>query len=276
MHKSSGTDTPAYALGHSDRELERLATQSRLVEPITRGFFRDAGVVTGMRVLDVGSGPGDVAMLAADMVGKTGEVIGADRSPAALETARARVKKRDLGNVTFREGDPSEMAFDLPFDAVVGRFVLLFNPNPAETLRKLARHLRPGGVMVFHEPDWQGVRSSPAVPTYDRCCKWIEEALRRSGSDMEMGTKLYAAFVDAGLPPPSMRLEVVIGGANNDGLLHWMADLAGALVAAMEQYGVATAAELGLETLVERMRQELVASGGVTMSPLQIGAWTRT
>ena len=63
-------ENPLYALGHSDGELERLSVQSRFVEPITRQFLQEAGISTGMRVLDVGSGAGDVAFLAADLVGE--------------------------------------------------------------------------------------------------------------------------------------------------------------------------------------------------------------
>jgi SAM-dependent methyltransferase len=83
-------DNPVYALGHSDGELERLIVQSRFVEPITRRFFQEAGISAGMRVLDIGSGAGDVAFLAADLVGETGEVVGTDKSAAALATAKQR------------------------------------------------------------------------------------------------------------------------------------------------------------------------------------------
>src|SRR4249920_117749 len=114
-----GSTMRAYALGHSDRELERLGAQARLLDPITHGFFRDAGIVLGMRVLDVGSGAGDVAFLAAEMVGETGEVIGVDRAAPALALASARADARRLRNVSFHVGDPAEMAFARPFDAVV-------------------------------------------------------------------------------------------------------------------------------------------------------------
>ena len=63
--------TVAYVLGHSDRELDRLAVQARLIDPITCRFFSDAGIAPGMRVLDVGSGAGDTAFLAAGLVGET-------------------------------------------------------------------------------------------------------------------------------------------------------------------------------------------------------------
>ena len=63
-----------YVLGHSDQEIDRLSAQARLIAPFTRQLFRDAGIVPGMRVLDVGSGAGDVAFLVAELIGKTGEV----------------------------------------------------------------------------------------------------------------------------------------------------------------------------------------------------------
>jgi ubiquinone/menaquinone biosynthesis C-methylase UbiE len=65
-----------YELGHSDRELKRLRLQAQLVDPITRQFFQDAGVAQGMRVLDVGSGAGDTALVVAELVGHSGEVLG--------------------------------------------------------------------------------------------------------------------------------------------------------------------------------------------------------
>jgi ubiquinone/menaquinone biosynthesis C-methylase UbiE len=57
---------PAYVLGHSPFELERLARQERLIGPATRQYFQAAGIAPGMRVLDVGSGTGVVAFRAAE------------------------------------------------------------------------------------------------------------------------------------------------------------------------------------------------------------------
>src|SRR5262244_2296179 len=80
----------SYVLGHSDRELERLRLQAKLVDPITRQFLIEAGIAPGMRVLDIGSGAGDVAFLAAQLVGPAGQVVGVDRSATALARARTR------------------------------------------------------------------------------------------------------------------------------------------------------------------------------------------
>lgn len=266
----------AYVLGHSDRELDRLKAQARLIDPVTQRFFREAGIAPGMRVLDVGSGAGDVAFLAADMVGDAGEVVGVDRSAAALEAARARATARSSRNVTFREGDPGEMTFERPFDAVIGRYVLQFQKQPATMLRNLAALVRPGGVIVFHEIDWGGVESFPPVPTYDQCCRWCVDTLRLSGTETRMGIKLHSTFVAAGLPPPLMRLEALItGGSTSPALLGLVADVAATLLPEMERLGVATAADVGLETLVERISNEAIANSSVIVRHFQIGAWSR-
>lgn len=269
-------NSPNYALGHSDRELERLEKQARLIEPITRQFFREAGIVAGMRVLDVGCGAGDTSILAADLVGESGEVIGTDEAAAAVAAATQRSHARGLRNVSFREGDPTEMTFDRPFDAVVGRYVLLFQPDPAGMLRGFLGRVRPGGVVVFHEPDWDCVRSVPPAPTYDRCRQWIGETFRQSGTpDTNMPARLYQAFVDAGLPAPSMRMQTYVGGGA--GCTDWLqavAELIGSLLPAMEKLGVATAAEVDIETLAERLRREVAASGSVIIGRSEIGVWS--
>jgi Protein-L-isoaspartate(D-aspartate) O-methyltransferase (PCMT) len=70
------TSTPSYLLGSTDAEHQRLIRQAAMLDPITERFLRDAGVGPGQRVLDLGSGLGDVSMLAARLVGHLGAVIG--------------------------------------------------------------------------------------------------------------------------------------------------------------------------------------------------------
>lgn len=281
----AGANQP-YLLGHSDRELERLKLQARLIDPITRQFLRDAGLACGMRVLDVGSGAGDVALLAAELVGATGAVVSVDRVPAALAEARKRVNALSLHNVTFREGDPTELTFQQPFDAVIGRYVLMFQRDPTMLLRKLAAHVRAGGVVVFHEGDWAAASSFPPAPTYDQCSRWIFESVRSSGADPRMGLKLHSTFVGAGLPSPLMRLESVIGSVNSSDRVDFRADRVGMLVDVVaevtrtllpeiERSGVATAAEVNIDTLATRMHDEIAASGSVIVGRSEIGAWSR-
>jgi SAM-dependent methyltransferase len=268
--------TADYVLGHSDRELERLSTQARLIAPVTTEFFIDAGIVPGMRILDVGSGSGDVALLASDLIGDKGSVVGIDRAPAAIVAARRRAQARSLRNVSFREGEPADMISEGPFGAVVGRYVLLFQADAVHMLRSVARCLRPGGVIVFHEPDWSMVRSVPAAPTYDRCCRWIIAAATSGGSNWNMADKLHGVFLAAGLPAPTMRMKTFVGGGTEVGeWLRAVAELAETLLPAMEKFGVATAAEVDVATLLERMTQEVAETKSVIFGRSEIGAWTR-
>src|SRR5262245_876141 len=94
-----------YVVGHSESELERLASQARFYERQTRLLFFDAQLGPGQRVLDFGCGVGDVAFLAAQLVGETGSVVGMDRAPVAVQTATRRAQVLGLRQVKFICGD---------------------------------------------------------------------------------------------------------------------------------------------------------------------------
>src|SRR5512132_1363551 len=146
-----------YPLGNTDAEHERLIRQAARVAPVTERFFREAGIELGQRVLDLGFGVGDVAMLVARLVGPSGEVVGVERDPRSIARARARVLEAGLRNVSFTQSDVSQISASEPFDAAVGRFILMWLPDPAPVLRQLSLLVRPGGVVAFQEPSWAPV-----------------------------------------------------------------------------------------------------------------------
>jgi ubiquinone/menaquinone biosynthesis C-methylase UbiE len=76
-----------YVLGHTDREQYRLIRQARVLAPAREHFLRDAGIVSGMRVLDIGCGMGDVTMVVAQLVGPQGKVVSIDLDQASVSTA---------------------------------------------------------------------------------------------------------------------------------------------------------------------------------------------
>jgi len=121
-----GDSDSDYESGSAEDELARLEEQGGALAPATRMIFATAGIQPGMRVLDLGCGPGDVAFVAADLVGSDGHVVGVDRSPEALAKARLRAKQRGLAQVQFVEGDIHDPAPGGPFDAIVGRLVLMY------------------------------------------------------------------------------------------------------------------------------------------------------
>jgi hypothetical protein len=168
------------------------------------------------------------------------------------------------------------MSFDRPFDAVIGRYVLQFQKDPVAVLRNIAAHVRPQGLIIFHEIDWAGLASFPPVPTFDQVCQWGSTTMRRHGTETHMGTKLHGTFVGAGLGSPTMRLEAVVGGTPAN--LVWLGrfkELIATLLPEMERLGVATAEQVDIETLIERISEEAARSGSVIISHFQVGAWAR-
>lgn len=95
--RSSSADN--YALGRTPRAIQRLLLLGQICRPLTHRVFTEAGITTGMKVLDVGCGPGDVSLIAADMVGETGQVLGIDASTDMLQVAQSRVQAAGLGHV---------------------------------------------------------------------------------------------------------------------------------------------------------------------------------
>ncbi len=146
MSTISQTDA-TYVMGHPIGEEERLQKLGQLLYPSTRHLFEKAGIAPGMKVLDVGSGAGDVALLLAELVGPEGAIVGVDVYPAVLEAARVHVQAAGLTNVTFMAGDIRNVALDDDFDAIVGRNVLMYVADPAEVLHICTSHLRPDGVV---------------------------------------------------------------------------------------------------------------------------------
>jgi len=82
------------------------------------------------RVLDLGSGVGDVAMLVSRLIGPSGEVVGIERDSRSIASARVRVAEAGLHNVSFIVSDVSQITDRKPFDAAVGRFILMWLPDP--------------------------------------------------------------------------------------------------------------------------------------------------
>ncbi len=263
-----------YVLGHSDAELRRLAAQALVKDPLTRRFVTAAGVQRGMRVLDVGSGAGDVAMLLATIVGNSGKVVGFDRSAVALEVARGKVAARSWKNVTFVEGTAADLPPGEPFDAVVGRYVLQFQADPSQLLAEVAARARQGAPIVFHELDWSGVSSTPPVPTYDQACSWGLRAVESSGATAHMGARLPATFRSAGLGDPVLRQERLLAtGVHIGGLLERFTDLMRTLAPTIVAQRIATAEELDIESLLDRMLAESATVDSTITGHTEVGAW---
>jgi ubiquinone/menaquinone biosynthesis C-methylase UbiE len=269
-------DSRPYALGYSESEFKRLAMQGAFIRDLTEDVLRRAGLAPGMRVLDLGCGVGDVSLVAGELVGPSGFVLGVDRSAEAIETAERRaVEGGQCYWVRFATGELDSFDPRETFDAIIGRLILMYLPDPAATLRRLSGHLRPGGIVAFQELTMPATRSVPDGPQFSRCRSWIIETFERIGFELDMGPKLHATFMAAGLPAPQMIAAGRAEGGPQSLAYDYVAETLRSLLPAMERAGVATAAEVEVDTLAERLRREAIANDACIMLPPFIGAWTQ-
>jgi len=263
-----------YVLGYTDSEQERLIRQAAIIAPIAERFFREAGIGTGQRVLDLGSGMGDVTMLLARLVGPSGKIVGVERDANSIARAKARVRAAGLRNVNFLNTDVNNIVAKEPFDAVVGRFILMFLPDPVSVLRSVARLVRPSGVVAFQEPSWTAMLAlGTRLPVWLRTRQLIHEILLRSGANREMGITLYRVFQNAGLPPPKMHLEMPLG--NDVNFIRLTSDLLCSLRPLAKQHKVSLQDLGDLETLPDRICGEVAAANTVVSLIGVVGAWSR-
>ena len=265
-----------YTLGRTSHETTRLIEQSRIYAESTQRLCQRSGIADGMRVLEIGSGAGDVALTLAELVGPAGQVIGVDVNPSILDTARQRATDAGMRNVEFIAGDARVLAFADKFDAIVGRFVLMYMSDPGKAFSKLITHLKPGGIAAFQEPEYTLYPAflHPDTPLINQLIRWILDVFEHSGAHLDMGIGLYRVFVDAGLPPPTMHLESPIGAAKTWAGYRYMATIFQSLLPLLEKYGLATAAQVDVDTLAARLREEVLASKRPFFLPLHITAYT--
>ncbi len=266
--------TGNYALGYTNAEHDRLIRQAARIERYTERLFRDAGVGAGQRVLDLGSGVGDVSMLLSRIVGPSGEVVGIERDGTSIARARERVAEAGIRNVSFIQTDATQIVSDQLFDAAVGRFILMFLPDPASVLHSLSNLVRRGGILAFQEPSWVPFLAfSKSLPLWSSVLRVIHETLQRSGANPEMGPDLYRMFQNVGLRAPAMHMEIVLG--SDEEFTRLVTDLAGSLRPLSQAHGVALGALGEFDTLSSRVHEEVTASNSMVSFVPMVGAWTR-
>jgi ubiquinone/menaquinone biosynthesis C-methylase UbiE len=263
-----------YVLGSNEAEHERLTRQAGTLAPYTERLFRAAGMTIGQSVLDVGSGVGDVALLASALVGRSGSVLGIDRDSMALTRARSRATVAGASNVRFIEADLTNLQIDGDFDAIVGRFILMFLPDPVATLRSLAKHLRPGGVIVFQEASWASFFAhAQNLPLRTACGELLCGTFRRAGARPDMPLALFQGLLDSGFSTPSVHVEVPI--ANDAGGHRWLPELIATLRPRFRDLGLDTGPVGDFDTLYDRLEMELDHARSYAPLAGLVGAWAR-
>ncbi len=265
-----------YTMGRSEHERQRLIEQSHLYENITLRFFESAGIDNGMKVLDIGSGAGDVAMAAAKLVGIEGQVIGVDMNPDIVESANSRAKADGFTNIEFRAGDIDAMELDHDFDAVIGRLVLMYLKQPEATLKRLASHVKPGGIVAFQEAELRTYLALKRedTPFANDLIDWGLEVFQRTGANIGMGFEIFNTFEKAGLPEPTLRYEAPMGCHPSWVGFDFLAASFKSLLPLIISLEIATAEQIDIDTLADRLRAEVATSKIPMLLPPHVMAYS--
>jgi SAM-dependent methyltransferase len=273
VRKEVMSERTAYVLGSDDAEVARLDGQASAIAGATEALLRAAGIGGAMRVLDLGTGLGHVAFQIAELLDAGGSVLGVDQAQRLLDIAEHRRAAAGAENIAFLQEDARDFTASEPFDAIVARLLLFHLPDREEVLRRQLAALRPGGTMVLVEFDIGVMRAEPEVPLVDAVRGWIEAAFRSAGADPRIGAHAgqllrrtgYADVTTFGIQSYFAPSDP-IGPALCAGVTR---SLAPQIVA----QGIADEAELGLETLEERIAGHIGDRGAVVVPPAVVGAW---
>jgi SAM-dependent methyltransferase len=271
---TTGFGASHYALTPSPLEARRLLLQSEIIRPVTERWLREAGIGPGMRVLDVGCGTGEVTAMVAELVGEDGRVVGVDQSKFATDIARTRGEKLRLPqmSVIFLAIEDYRPAGLL--DAVVGRYILHHQKDPAQMLRYLAGFVRPGGIIAFHELGMGSYAiSRPGTAAWALAMGWINAVLVQSGGQADAGFRLLQIYDDAGLGMPAVFCETIVSGGRFSPFYDWLATTVRSLLPRMLELGIATEAEVDIDTLEDRLRNDAIEQRIQLLSPPQFCAW---
>ena len=213
-----------YPLGTSDLELDRLSFQHEVWGPTTRAFLGRLGVGPGMRVLDLGCGPGLVSFDLAAMVGPSGSVVALDESERWIGHVEGEARRRALANVSpvrarIQDFEREQVTCGLlepgSFDVVFARWVFSFLPEPGAVAARLARLLSPRGVLAIQDYNHEGISVFPESEGFRAVIRATRATYARAGGDAFVSGRIAAVFAAAGLEIVDLRANALCGGPDS-------------------------------------------------------------
>lgn len=194
-----------YILGTDEEELARLRFQHKAWVPQGLALFERGGLRAGDAMLDLGCGPGYTSFELADIVGPTGRVLARDISERFIAFLDRECERRGLDQVESSVGPVEEL--DLPdgsLDAAYARWLFCWLPDPGVVLSRVARALRPGGVLLCQEYlDWGAINIGEQFPTLARDAGLEVEHIRpiaRLGAAGSLEWRWLGGFFTSYLP----------------------------------------------------------------------------
>lgn len=227
----------------------------------TERFFASVGIKPGMRVLDVGCGSGDLSRFVAELAGSDGEVVAIDRSDEALVMARSKPISSSGASIQYRTVELSDELPDLgQFDAIVGRRVLMYLPEPASTIARLKQLARPNAILAFQEHARSNLPAGLGrLELHSELYDWMWSTVAAEGGDVGLALRLLDLFRAEGFAVEQARSEGILLQSGEPSFLPTLTEL---MLPRFVECGVASAEDVGLETLAGRLEEERRRIGG--------------
>ena len=238
-----------------------------------------AEVAPGQRVLDIATGVGEPALLAAGRVGPAGRVVATDVSPRMLDIARERAAMSGVSNVEFRQADAGRMDFpDGGFDAVLCRWGVMSLPDPPDALTAIRRMLAADG--VFATAVWAGAGSRPLADLAEAVARETFDlpaprprapSLPGSVQDALERAMIHAGFADV----RAERIGLTLEWASTDACTQYVLDVSPDLAALFLDRPAGQRTEYR-RRLAEGLRPYVSVDGGVRIPNTTICAAGRS
>ena len=268
--RKDGSPEAHYLLGHTDHELQRLDLQGEIYHSVTRRALEAGGIREGSRVLDIGCGTGDVSLAVAERVGPSGQVLGIDRGEAAVSTAQRKFEQLGVTHARFEQHELDAFDADEPFDAVVGRFILMHQPDPAATLAAVSRSVRPGGTVIMIESWMNALRGSshsyPHSRFYDGIVEWKSRVVEGAGADLDAGGRLRATYRTAGIEHVETWLEALVAGERESPYYAYVEQSVRSMLPEAARQGLGGFDDDSTTGIAERLRNEVDDAAGALVA----------
>ena len=205
----------SYIHGTDPQEQRRL---SLLNDRLNAASLREIGILPGERILDLGSGLGQLTRAMAAASGESGRAVGIDFSADQVEEAKRIARDaNEERRVEFRVGDASSPPLREEewgtFDVAHARFLLEHVRDPQSVVRTMVRAVRPGGRIVLEDEDHDILRLWPEPPGVEAMWRAYIESYIRLGNDPYIGKKLVALLHGAGTDP-RRNTSIFFGGCS--------------------------------------------------------------
>lgn len=199
LKAAAATKPASYSLALTDQERLRYRLMASSAAENEAAEWKQAGIVNGARVADVGCGPGALLRLLAERVGATGTAIGIDADETAISCAREEIS--DLPHAYARVGSATETGLDpAAYDVVMCRHVLAHNGgHEGEIVAHLACLTAPGGCVYLADVDATALRISGDAPDLEDLMDRYRRFQAARGNDLSVGLRLGDLLTEAGL-----------------------------------------------------------------------------